>query len=152
MIQRIQTLYLLGIVVLMATALFAPIATFTVAGHEFELTAFSLSGNGYEESTIWLGIIMSIATLLPLITIFLYRKRQLQVRLCGAEAVLIVGSIVFIALYYWLSSRFFEGVTVDHKQFGWAAPMPIVSLILIYLAGRAIFKDEILVRSLDRIR
>lgn len=152
MIQRIQTLYLLGIVALMTTSLFAPIATFTINGYDYVLTAFSLSGPLGSESTLWMGIIMAITALLPLITIFLYRNRQLQVRLCGAEAVLLIGSLVLIALYYWLSSRFFEDVAIDHKQFGWAAPMPIVSLILVYLAGRAIFKDEVLVRSLDRIR
>jgi hypothetical protein len=32
------------------------------------------------------------------------------------------------------------------------AIMPILSLILVVLAARAIFKDEVLVRSLDRIR
>lgn len=152
MIQRIQTLYLLGIVALMAVAIFAPIATYSVGGQEYVLTAFSLSGPAGSESTLWLGILATLAAVLPLITIFLYRKRQLQVRLCGAEAVLLLGVVVFIALYYWLSSRIFEGVAIEHQQFGWAAPMPLVSLILTYLAGRAIFKDEILVRSLDRIR
>ncbi|MBO5820393.1 MAG: DUF4293 family protein, partial [Alistipes sp.] len=38
------------------------------------------------------------------------------------------------------------------KSFGWAAIMPVIALIPTFLAGRAIFKDEVLVRSLDRIR
>ena len=95
---------------------------------------------------------LSLATLLPFITIFLFKKRTLQVRLCAVELVLLLGSLVLIGLYYWLTSRIFEGLEIDHRQFGWAAPMPIVSMVLTYLASRAIFKDEVLVRSLDRIR
>lgn len=153
MIQRIQTLYLLAVTVLMSTTLFAPIARFTVGGIDYELTAFALAGNGESQSTLWMGIILVVATVLPLVTLFLFKKRQLQIRLCGAEVVMLLGALAFIALYYWLSvDKAFEGVEIAHKQFCWAAPMPIGSIILTYLAGRAIFKDEILVRSLDRIR
>ena len=152
MIQRIQSLYLLLAAALMSLTLFMPIATFVVDGQTYELTAFSLTCGEISQSTIWLGVILVIATALPLITIFLFKKRTLQIRLCAVEVVLLIGSLVLVALYYWLTSRLFEGLVIDHRQFGWAAPMPIVALVLSYLASRAIFKDEVLVRSLDRIR
>lgn len=152
MIQRIQTLYLLLAAAFMSLTLFMPIATFVVDGQTYELTAFSLTCGEISQSTIWLGIILAIATALPLITIFLFKKRTLQIRLCAVEVVLLIGSLVLVALYYWLTSRLFEGLVIEHRQFGWAAPMPIVALVLSYLASRAIFKDEVLVRSLDRIR
>ena len=94
---------------------------------------------------------MLAATILPLVNIFLFKKRQLQVRLCGIEGVLLLGVIVFIVIYYFLAERFL-GAAVSSQVFGWASPMPIVSVILTLLAGRAIYKDEVLVRSLDRIR
>lgn len=153
MIQRIQSLYLLLAAALMAITLFVPIATFTAGDTTFTLTAFALEGAGESQSTIWMGILLVVATVLPLVTIFLFKRRQLQVRLCGAELVVLIGTIAFIAMYYWLASHnALEGLTIDHKQLGWATPMPIVSVVLVYLAGRAIFKDELLVRSLDRIR
>lgn len=152
MIQRIQSLYLLLASAFMSLTLFMPIATFVVDGQTYELTAFSLTCGEMSQSTIWLGIILAIATALPLITIFLFKKRTLQIRLCAVEVVLLIGSLVLVALYYWLTSRLFEGLVIDHRQFGWAAPMPIVAIVLSYLASRAIFKDEVLVRSLDRIR
>lgn len=152
MIQRIQSLYLLLAAAFMSLTLFMPIATFVVDGQTYELTAFSLTCGEMSQSTIWLGIILAIATALPLITIFLFKKRTLQIRLCAVEVVLLIGSLVLVALYYWLTSRLFEGLVIEHRQFGWAAPMPIVALVLSYLASRAIFKDEVLVRSLDRIR
>ena len=152
MIQRIQSLYLLLATALMSLTLFLPIATFVVDGQTFELTAFSLSCGEVSESTIWLGIMLILATVLPFVAIFLFKRRTLQIRLCAVELVLLLGSLVFIALYYWLTSRMFEGFDIEHRQFGWAAPMPIIALVLSYLASRAIFKDEVLVRSLDRIR
>lgn len=153
MIQRIQTLYLLAVVALMAITLFAPIAVFTVGDVDFTLRAFSLAGGGESQTTLWMGIILAIATVLPLATIFMFKNRQLQVRLCAAEMVLLLGAVAFIAIYYWLSSsNAFEGVEIGVRRFGWAAPMPLIAMLFNYLAGRAIFKDEILVRSLDRIR
>ncbi len=152
MIQRIQTLYLLVVTALMSLTLFMPIASFVVGGQTYELTAFALSCEDASHTTLWMGIMLSLATVLPFITIFLFKKRTLQVRLCAVELVLLLGSLVLIGLYYWLTSRIFEGLEIDHRQFGWAAPMPIVSMVLTYLASRAIFKDEVLVRSLDRIR
>lgn len=154
MIQRIQTLYLVVITSLMAITLFAPIATFTVAtGDVYTLSAFELSNGQQSQSTIWMGILLVLATVLPLVTIFLFKNRQLQLRLCGAEVVLLIGAIVFVGIYYWLSSaNALENVGVEYRSFGWAAIMPLLSLVMAFLAARSIFKDEVLVRSLDRIR
>ena len=154
MIQRIQTLYLVVITSLMAITLFAPIATFTVAtGDVYTLSAFELSNGQLSQSTIWMGILLVLATVLPLVTIFLFKNRQLQLRLCGAEVVLLIGAIVFVGIYYWLSgANALENVGVEHRSFGWAAIMPLLSLVMVFLAARSIFKDEVLVRSLDRIR
>ena len=72
MIQRIQSLYLLVATILMGVTLFAPVASFTVAsGEVYTLSAFELSSTTASQSTIWMGIILVVATVLPLITIFL---------------------------------------------------------------------------------
>lgn len=152
MIQRIQTLYLLVATLLMALTLFLPIAEFYIQGIDFTLGAFSLSSAHVSYSTAWLGILLVLAVIIPLVTIFLFKRRTLQIRLCAVEAVILIGAIIFIALYYWLANRMFEGFNIDDKQLGWAAIMPVLALILDVLAARAIFKDEVLVRSLDRIR
>lgn len=154
MIQRIQTLYLFIVVALMSLTLFLPVAYFTSdQGTIFTLNAFNISG--VVGSTWVLGVLLAIAALLPLVTIFLFKNRKLQVGLVAAEGVLLVGAIIFIALFYWLiiPDAFTEAnMVVAKSSFGWAAFLPVVSLIPTYLAGRAIFKDEVLVRSLDRIR
>lgn len=152
MIQRIQTLYLLVATAFMAVAMFSPIAVFNVGTEEFSLSAFSLSGAGESRSTMWLGILLAAATVLPLVTIFLFKRRQLQIRLCAAELVLLIGSLVFIGIYYWLSNRMFDDIDTTHERLAIGALMPLLSVIAVWLAMRAIFRDEMLVRSLDRIR
>lgn len=154
MIQRIQTLYLLLVTALMTLTLFLPIASFTGDNSEvYTLTAFALAGGGASQSSIWLGIILAIATAVPFVTIFLFKNRLLQLRLCIVEVILLLGATAFVAIYFWLSgANALEDIGVAHRQFSWAAIMPVVSIIITVLAARAIFKDEALVRSLDRIR
>ena len=154
MIQRIQTLYLLIVTAFMSLTLFTPIATFTVAsGDVYTLSAFALSSGEQSQSSVWMGIVLVLATVLPLVTLFLYKNRQLQLRLCGAEVVLLIGAVAFVAIYFWLAgANALDSLGVEQRSLGWAAIMPLLSLVLAFLAARNIFKDEILVRSLDRIR
>jgi hypothetical protein len=102
----------------------------------------------------WLfAVLFAITTLLPLVIIFLYKFRKRQVGLCAAEGVLQIGCVAVILLFYWLIiPDILPAEAVLSKRLGWAFIMPIISLIPTFLAGRAIFKDEVLVRSLDRIR
>lgn len=152
MIQRIQTLYLVAIVALMTTAIFTPLAYFVAGAEEYLLYAFSLKGGEASYSTIYMGVIVALAAIVPLITIFLYKKRMLQIRLCAVELVLLIGCIAFMAIYYYLGSRMFANLEFNTQGFRIAIVFPLVALVLDYLAIRAIFHDEMLVRSLDRIR
>ena len=104
MIQRIQTLYLLIVTALVAVMLFAPLAWFAGQAGEYGLYAFSLrSADGtLAQPTLYLGILLAFAAALPLVTIFLYRRRLLQIRLCVAEMVLLAGAVVMEGVYYFL--------------------------------------------------
>ena len=152
MIQRIQSLYLLAAAALMITAVFAPLAYFVAGVEEFELYAFALKSETVSHSTMYMGIIVALAAIVPLVTIFLFKNRQLQIRLCAVELVLLLGSIVFMAIYYYLSNRMFAQLEFHAQGFRIAIIFPLIAIILDYPAMRAIFHDEMLVRSLDRIR
>ena len=155
MIQRIQSLYLVAVVALMATALLTPLAYFAAGSNVYELFAFELvsqADSAASQSTMYMGLVVALATIIPLITIFLYKNRMLQIRLCAVELVLLLGAQVFMALYYYLSNRMFEQLEFHTQGIRIAIIFPLVAIILDYLALRAIFKDEMLVRSLDRIR
>ena len=154
MIQRIQTLYLLLVVVLTGLALWLPLVDFTVGADTCTLTAFGLKDAAGITllPTVYLGVVLVAACLVPLVTIFLFRRRLLQIRLCVVEMVLLLGSLVMEGVYYFLSWRVFSDLTFHTQGFKPAIVLPLVCLLFAYLAARAIFRDELLVRAADRIR
>lgn len=154
MIQRIQTLYLLVATALMSVVLFAPLAWFGGEAGEFELHAFALETIGGEavQSTVYMGIVLALACVLPLVTIFLFRRRLLQIRLCVVEMVLLLGALAMEGVYYFLSWRVFSDIAFHTQGLKPAIALPLICMLFTYLALRAIFRDEMLVRAADRIR
>ena len=154
MIQRIQTFYLFLIAALIGVMFFAPLAWFAGEVGMFELHAFALETADGEtlHHTIYLGILLVAACLLPLITIFLYRRRMLQIRLCCVEMVLLLGCVVMEGAYYYLGRRVVSVLAFHTQGFKPAIALPIVCLLFAYLAAKAIFRDELLIRESDRIR
>ena len=155
MIQRIQTLYLLIAVGLMVVTLVCPVALLNVDGEQVTLSAFGISDSVGKLSnmSIFMGIQLALSTLLPLVTIFLFKNRILQIRLCGAELVMLLGCLAIIGVSIGRMCR----TLVDNFEWSMLAlrlpvVMPIVAFILVLLAMRATLRDELLVRSLDRIR
>lgn len=154
MIQRIQSIYLLLVVAMMAVTLFMPLAWFAADGNEYNLCAFSLqTPEGVAiQSTVYMGVLLLASALLPLVVIFLFRRRMLQIRLCVVEMVLLIGAIAMEVIYYFLGARAFAEQALHAQGFYLTIALPLVSLFFIYLAVRAIFRDELMVRAADRIR
>lgn len=154
MIQRIQTLYLLGASVLMFLALFMPLADFAGSMGGLRLWAFGVTDDlgATRFSTIYMGVVLTLGAVLPLIAIFLFKKRRLQLRLCATSMVLLLGGMVFICLYVWRMSDGLAAMPGLVFVVRVASAFPLVAFILVWLAYRAVRKDEKLVKSLDRIR
>lgn len=154
MIQRIQTIYLLIIVILLSITFFTPFAYFMGDGEQFDLYVYALkSESGVSvQATLYAAILPALALILPFITIFLYKNRMLQVRLCVVEVVLLLGSLIIMGIYYFLSNRLFSELAHNLQGLKISFALPFVALLFAWLAFRAIFKDELLIRSLNRIR
>ena len=154
MIQRIQSLYLLIAAALMAVMLFVPLAVFYAGQEQIEMSAFALRDRegAVVLSAVYLGVLLAAVALLPLVTILLFRRRITQIRLCIVEIVLLVGSLVMMGVYGYLAMQTVESLTLAASNFRFVVVFPLVAIIFVVLAARAIFKDELLVRSLDRIR
>ncbi|MFI3293765.1 MAG: DUF4293 domain-containing protein [Rikenellaceae bacterium] len=154
MIQRVQTLHLFMASILVGLSLFLPLAYFGGVDQFYNLYASGLkSVDGVDvQSTIYMFVLLAISTVLPVVNIFLFKNRMLQIRLCAVEMVLLVGANIMIGVYFFLSYRVFSDLELSTQGFKPALMFPLVSIFLIYLAARAIFKDELLVRSVDRIR
>jgi presenilin-like A22 family membrane protease len=124
MIQRIQSLYLLisGLLTI-SLLLFPPVAAFPCRVSEigFRLSAFVIAH-------------------LAFIAIFLFKKRQKQIRLIYINLIMI--AVFYVALF----------IVFPVSGFQLSAVSPLLSVPFSLLALRAIKKDDELVRSLDRIR
>ena len=145
---------MLIVTALMAVTLFAPLAWFAGEAGEFGLYAFSLKTAAGEavQPTVYMGVVLALACVLPFITIFLFKRRLLQLRLCVVEMVLLVGSAVMEGVYYFLSYRVFAEQTFHTQVLKPAVVLPLVCLLFAYLAARAVFRDELMVRAADPIR
>ncbi len=116
MIQRIQSLYLLLVAVLTGLMLLMPLGTFLGGTEEMYLTAFGFSdaADGTPVLTAYgLAATVIAAALLPFVTIFLYKKRLLQFRLCVVETVLLAGVMLFEIYYIWGGARSLSTLAVS---------------------------------------
>ncbi len=157
MIQRIQTVYFLAIAVLSAITFFVPVANLYNA---VNVLLYKLNYQGLvlvdgetplvlNNLATWsLKLISGIIPLVALVTIFLYKKRVLQVRLSFINMLLMFGyyAILFICLI--------QGARSMEADWNLRIPaaFPLVCVVLDWLAIRAIGKDEALIRSLNRLR
>lgn len=144
MLQRIQTLYLLIVTALMTTLCFVPMASYTIADVEEKFVAFDFW---------WVGALFAICALLAFVIIWLFKNRLAQIRLLVVEIVLLVGAQIFAAWYsIGITRQVAAAGELSISSVGTPTFFPVVCIILCWLAIRAIWKDERLVRSLDRIR
>ncbi|MCH5169344.1 MAG: DUF4293 domain-containing protein [Prevotellaceae bacterium] len=153
MLQRIQTLYLLAAFGLCIACLCSPIAHFLVTGTDEIIDMYNLwlvSAEGahmFSFCPVLMVLLLITATALFL-DVWLFTRRALQMRLATfCMLLLIAWNIVYGILTFLLSTEM-QATWRPH----WTAALPAASLILTYLAFRGILKDDMLVRSLDRLR
>lgn len=156
MIQRIQSLHLLIVTLLMGLMFLLPLATFIYEGEIFKLYATGLKATGenvaYVASNISMTILLALSTLLPFITIFLFKRRLLQIRLCVMELIFLAGMQIYIGIYLYRSWSIIKDSATDVMAFSFADVLPIAGIVFTILAMRGIIKDQALIKSLNRIR
>lgn len=151
MIQRKQTLFLIFVI-----ALFVPLFFMDLAAYEY----FGLPEVGdkiYTISTLSLyplAILASLVVLLSGVTIFMYKKTSLQLRLSIINIVIIFGYIGIEAysIYRFYNSPIAEGVTEGNFMVRAAAFFALPALVFAFLSFKGIAKDIFLLRSFNRMR
>ncbi|MDR7211128.1 DUF4293 domain-containing protein [Flavobacterium piscis] len=137
MIQRIQTIYLLLTFLVTGVLLFfVPLWTLN-DGKAF----YFMQDQVY---TILLGL----STMLTVISIISYKKRQNQFVMGRLNIIL---NLILLGLFVYRSLNL-SGETVSVSEKGIGMFLPIVAIVLLVLANKAIKKDEDLVKSVDRLR
>ncbi|MFZ0471799.1 MAG: DUF4293 domain-containing protein [Bacteroidales bacterium] len=151
MIQRIQTLFLIAILVLSGLMFTGDLINMdNGTGTVFTISFDGLGEKGGEIiQHLWpLTVILVIVPLLALIAIFLFKRRQLQMRITMLVLLLSLGTLLLGAFYIIMFDRKMEITVIWQVK----AVFPLVSAILAWLAYRSILKDDLMVRSYDRLR
>jgi hypothetical protein len=156
MIQRVQTLYLSIVVIACISLFFFPITKYfnDVQGtYVFFITGMRYMIEPPITVNFWLTFPLLLFTVFSLIlalsAIFLYKKRGVQLWFVNITFLLHVALIILIFLYY---INHFETLFNTKPSYQFGVFIPLVSLVCIILASRAIRKDEALVKSSDRLR
>lgn len=94
------------------------------------------------QGEIWFLVIGGIAGLLPLATIFLFGNRSRQTSLLIVEFLLLAGTLGFGVYYSWVTRTIWT----------YAPVLTFAALGTNWGALRGVLRDEMLIRSADRIR
>lgn len=152
MIQRKQSVFLLLAVISTVVCLCLPIATFEPKQLGVWSEMFNLwlqNGNGSKSLSVCpLFCILLLNAVISLATIFLYRNRKLQIKLCSLCNLLVI--LWYAAFIFFVTSTKNQSTADFHISF--AAVLPIVSMILVFMARKGVKADEALIRAAERIR
>lgn len=142
MIQRKQTLYLLG-------AAIALLLGFVIA------SAIEWKGNVTSSVVLWartdlvLGSMSAIGGLLSFALIFMYKNRPLQLKLTYAALILSVLAAIYIVYWVFLL-KLSDPLLSRSVHFG--AFLPLIGGFMQFMAARGVAADEKLVKSAERLR
>mgnify|MGYP000114933401 FL=1 len=143
MIQRIQTIYLL-----VASAISGGFIFVFSLWKTLKETVFAF--NLFQQESIILKcipILFFASAIVAIINIFLFKNRQLQ---------FVIGRIIILINLFLLGLLMYVSLIVPGETLisekGIGMFLPILVILLIVLANKAIKKDEDLVKSVDRLR
>lgn len=147
-IQRIQTLYLIIAIILMAVFAFFPALTFELGDRQFVYGALEAGKVGVTHIDPLMLMLVVLICFLAIVDIFLYRNLQRQMTVCFVDIILGLAMLVAIAIQaYLLGTR--DGVTLTGK---WTVCLPVLSIFFLMLAHHSMSRDKKTLRDADRLR
>jgi hypothetical protein len=160
MIQRIQSLFLLAVTVSAFLIVFHPIAEMNMSDRSLaEFTSIGLRSLEEPEGILYsaypIAILAIISAIMSFTTLVLYKQRLLQMRLCGYNIILTILLIAVVFFYYFILARNLivgNNLHIVSKSFQYPILLPFVNIILLFQAFRAIRRDDLLIKSYDRLR
>lgn len=155
MIQRIQTVFLFLAVVFAAILFFVPISALEQGTELMNLTVFGIESSDDAidyPSTYTLPLLVTtiLTIIVPLVTIFLYKKREVQFKFSSLNVFLNAILCGLIFLYY--SSNVQKTISAETVSYLFGTYIPLINMVLSILAMRWIKKDIELIKSVDRLR
>ena len=154
MIQRIQTALLFAASIMMLVLFINPLAQMELKDNLFLLFYHNrieaMDPGEFNTLSTWPVTFLLILTItLSIFTIFQYKNRVRQIRLCVLNILLHFGLIAMIFFFSRYTMYKEEGM---HSAFLWPIVIPLISVVLVYLALKRIQRDHLLIKSMDRLR
>ncbi len=151
MIQRKQSLYLLLGAILNLVCLFLPLGSFELKGMGVSPVLYNLAlvdyDGVYNFAYCPLFVTLALSGIIALVTVFLYKNRPLQMRLCSISIALILIWMILHVVFMYTSLS-----DIGEYNKNLTTVFPFISAILFWLAYKGVRHDEQLVKSADRIR
>jgi hypothetical protein len=145
MIQRIQSLLLLGSLLISILLIYLPVyERIPPIGSDPSIIARQTL---ISDSAILL-IINGATGVLSFFAIFLFKIRNIQHRMCNLGLLL---TCVLIGLLFFMADTT-SSQTEQKIHYLYGSYLPLIQILLLFLASRYIKKDDELVRSADRLR
>ena len=144
MIQRIQSVWLFLAAMINGMLL---LPSMVLYHYKIAILEFSLAGDNYFP----LVVVAAVMTLLPLITIFLFKDRKRQRGLCWLSIIACIG---FLALLLMKVANIRNAIPPP-TQDSYGIPgvlLPVAAVVFLFMALSGIRKDQKLVKSMDRLR
>jgi len=150
MIQRIQSLYLLiaGIIVLVMYKM--PVAVFTGSDLIYNLYACHIlhpSTGASVINVVPMAVLPVLSMFLSFFALLKFKNRSFQMKLGKLNIIVLVALLAVQVIYFIRIEQL-----IGEGNPGFSAIVPLVSILLILMANKAIKKDDNLVKSADRIR
>ena len=145
-IQRIQTLYMLVALVMMAAFAFLTSFSFDVAGNEYVVGTLSTGVDGKTSINLLMLCLNGLVVVLTAIAIFSYKNLKLQKRLCSISIILLIALLISIGVMI-LGATDEQNLSIDISNV-----LPVVSLFLLFLAYRGISRYQRILSDSDRLR
>ncbi|MDN5216030.1 DUF4293 domain-containing protein [Fulvivirgaceae bacterium BMA12] len=164
MLQRVQTIFLLCVIISMILMLFLPIWEKATGGEnegeQITLNAFyqvhsqagdnGTEGQAEKKSTFYIAIFAVLAIAVAGTSMFKYNNRLTQIKLGALNSLLIAGAMGTSLYFAMGGEKIIDPGVQGSYQLGFF--MPVAALIFNLMANRFIRKDEKLVKSVDRLR
>lgn len=159
MIQRIQSLFLLFVMVFSIAIVLHPINRMVLSNGPMAI----LSGFSFKVlvnppiliiRTFPIAILAILSAIISFWTILKYQNRDLQMKLCVYNIIFNFLIIIAILIYYYIiiHSTYENNITVIKSAFSYPILLPLINIILLFQSFRAIRRDDLLIKSYDRLR
>jgi len=157
MIQRIQTLFILGVFAAFIACFFLPFWNYNSSSpaYVYQVSLLSVSFISGLNQNIVVGtfpiiVLVSVTAILSMVSLFYYKRRELQIRINNYNifiTLIFVGTIFLWIPYMMPGKAAFSDLRMEVGTYS-----TFDRYVFLFLANVFIKKDEKLVKSADRLR